>query len=285
MLPLAILILSASMWGLTWWPLRYFHQIGVSDIPQLMICFGLGSLVLAPILWRERRQWRNEWHLLGLMLLLGGYANLAFSSAMIHGQVIRCMMLFYLAPVWGVLAARFFLKEIIDTRRWLGLTAAVAGAWLILVPGASLDEPLTGADLLALTAGLAFALNNIACRAAQSIPALSKTAAIFIGCALMATVTTAFIGTPLPQITPATWAWLAVFGVGWLLLASLASQWAVTRMQAGRAAILLSSELLVAVVSATLIGGETLNQVELLGGALILASTILEAGRKEPISA
>jgi drug/metabolite transporter (DMT)-like permease len=44
----------------------------------------------------------------------------------------------------------------------------------------------------------------------------------------------------------------------------------------------LITELLVAVLSATLIGGESLSAAEMLGGALILTSTILEAWRQEP---
>lgn len=269
------------MWGLAWIPLKFFHQQGVSDLPQILISFGMGTIVLFPILWREYRQWRSEKHYLLLLLVLGGYTNLAFAAAMIHGEVIRAMMLFYLAPVWGVLAARVFLHEAIDSRRWAGLAAAMLGAWLVLGPGTDLDNPLTGADLLALTAGIAFALTNVTCRAAQQISALSKTAAIFLGCVVMSACALAVRQQPLPEISSATFGWLAAFGIGWLLLASLANQWAVTRIEAGRASILLSSELLVAVVSATLIAGETLSMPELLGGLLILASTVLEAGRKE----
>jgi drug/metabolite transporter (DMT)-like permease len=73
--------------------------------------------------------------------------------------------------------------------------------------------------------------------------------------------------------------WLLAYGIAWMLVATLATAWAVTHMEAGRASIILISELLISVATASLIGGESMVFLEMLGGSLILAATFLEAWR------
>jgi len=46
-----------------------------------------------------------------LICLLGGWANASFATSLAEGNVVRVMLLFYLAPVWTMLAARIFLAE------------------------------------------------------------------------------------------------------------------------------------------------------------------------------
>jgi len=70
---------------------------------------------------------------------------------------------------------------------------------------------------------------------------------------------------------------LAGFAFFWLLGAGLLTTYGVTHVQASRAAVFQIVELLVAVVSAVLIGGETLSYGDYVGGALILLATMIEA--------
>lgn len=283
-LPVAILIASAALWGVTWWPLQYFHARGLDGVPLILVAYGAVAVVLLVPLFRERAIWRGESRFLWLMLLLGGWANLSFALAMIYGEVVRAMMLFYLAPVWGVLGGRVFLGEAIDRTRWTGVGLALCGAFLVLGGPVVFGAAPSWLDLLAISSGLAFALNNVTCRAAAGVPVMSKTAAVFIGCGLMAALAMPLMAVSVPQVAAADWIWLVVFGLAWLLAVNLGTQWAVTHMEAGRAAVLLISELLAAVVSAVMIGGETLSAGEIAGGALILAATLLEARRSVDVA-
>ncbi len=128
-LPVILLLLSASMWGLTWWPLKAFNAAGIAGVPLILLTYGTVGLLLSFLLWRDRKSWTSNFRVLWLIGLLGGYANLAFATAMIYGDVVRAMMLFYLAPVWGVIGGRLFLGEMIDKRRRLGVVFAIIGAW------------------------------------------------------------------------------------------------------------------------------------------------------------
>lgn len=281
-LPVVFLLLSAVMWGLTWWPLKAFNVAGIDGVPLILFSYGVVGIALSWIIVREWRHWHGKRYFLLLFFILGGYANLAFASAMVYGDVVRAMMLFYLGPVWGVLGGKVFLGERIDLQRWLGVGFAMIGAWLILGGAAVFETAPSAIDVLALTAGMAFALNNITFRATHTHPTGSKVAAMFLGCGVFAAVLMPVQGHTMPTLEPLIWIGLITFGLLWLLGATVATQWSVTHMEAGRASILLITELLVAVLSATLIGGESLSSIEMVGGALIFASTVLEAWRQQP---
>lgn len=278
-LPVVLLLIAATMWGLTWWPLKAFNAAGIAGVPLILFSYGTVGALLSFRLWRDHKVWKGNFRLLWLIGLLGGYANLAFASAMIHGDVVRAMMLFYLAPVWGVIGGRFFLGEVIDGRRWLGMVFALIGAWLILGGDTLFDDAPTWIDLLALTAGMAFALTNITFRATCAFPNGSRVAAVFLGCGLIALLLMPWQTSGLPQLAPSLWLGLAAFSLLWLLGATFASAWAVSHLEAGRASILMITELFVAVLSATLFGGETLTAVEMTGGIFIVVSAVLEALR------
>ena len=50
-------------------------------------------------------------------------------------------------------------------------------------------------------------------------------------------------------------------------------------MEAGRSSIIIIMELITAVISATLIAGETMDMIELSGGIMILTAAFIEALR------
>ena len=275
--PVAVLLAASVAWGLSWLPLKHLGAMGVSGVPLVLVAYGAGALAMLPFL--RSGATRGEGRYLAGIALLGGYANLAFATAMLYGEVVRVMVLFYLLPVWGVIGGRVFLGEPIDRVRWTALGLAVTGAFLVLGGPEVLRGAVSWPDVLAVTCGIAFSLNNIIFRARQGIPVANKVAAMFVGCAVIAGSLVGLGAQPWPGIDATTWGWVAAFGVGWLLLASLGTQWGVTHMEAGRASILIILELVTAVVSATLIGGETMSPGEWTGGALILAAAVIEARR------
>lgn len=278
--PVAVLLFSATLWGLSWWPLKAFAEAGLSGPVLVLLTYGALGVIGLPWLWREYPRWRAQAAVLGVIALVGGWANAAFVNALVLGDVVRVMLLFYLSPVWSVLGGRLFLGERVSQRRALAVVLALAGAFLVVGGFAALGSPLSVADLLALSAGLGFAANNVASRAGQSIPMASKTVAVFVGCAPMALLLLALQGTadlagPAPSVGLGLA--LAAYACIWTVLATATWQYGVTHMEAGRAGVILIAELLVALASAMLIGGETLEAREWLGGALIALAAVLEA--------
>jgi drug/metabolite transporter (DMT)-like permease len=281
-----VLLFSASLWGLTWWPLKSFAAAGLSGPLLAMLTYGFAGLVGLPWLLLQRLQWRRQTGMLLLIALVGGWGNTAFVSAMVLGDVVRVMLLFYLAPVWSVLGGRVFLGEQISARRALAVGLSLGGAFLVVGGMAAFATPPSAADLLAVTAGLAFSGNNILARKAQDIPAPSKTVGLLLGCgvtsALMLGAMAWFGEAPQATQFAAGFSWhivllLAAFSLFWLALVSFTWQWSVTRLEAGRSGVIAIAELVVALVSATLTGYETMTLLECIGAALIACAAVLEA--------
>jgi len=270
------------MWGLAWFPLKALRDAGIDGTPLTLVTYAAAALVLIPHTLRQFPTWRPRAQFMGLIALCGGFANLAFVIAIIYGDVIRVMVLFYLLPAWGVLGGRLFLGERIDAQRAVAVALALIGAFLVLGGLAAFESPPTLYDLLALAAGLSFALNNILFRISPALPHLSRVAAMCLGCAGMAGVLVAFSPSLNVPAQPAPWLGAAAFGMGWILVATIASQWAVTHLEAGRASVIIIVELLTAVVSAAILAGERLTPMEMVGGVLIVASALLEAWRRPP---
>lgn len=273
------LVGASILWGLSWLPLKGLNGLGMGGVALILVAYGAASVPAIAWTFRERHGWRGQRHRLWPIALLGGYANLAFSLALVHGEVVRVMVLFYLLPVWGVLGGRLFLGESIDWPRQLAVALALIGALLVLGGPEALSGSLTWIDLVALSSGVAFAGNNLLFRAHQGIPVPSKVAAMLVGCSLLALVMVSTGTAAPPPPSPAAWAWAGLYGLTWLLLANAGSQWGVTHMEAGRASIIIILELLTAVLSAVTLGGETMSTAETFGGMLILTAAVIEARR------
>jgi len=274
------LVGASILWGLSWLPLKGLEGLGMDGVALILVAYGAASIPAVGWMLRERRAWRGQGRGLWAIALLGGYANLAFSLALVYGEVVRVMVLFYLLPVWGLLGGRLFLGETIDPPRRLALALALGGALLVLGGPGALHGSLTWTDLVALSSGVAFAGNNLLFRAHQGIPVPSKVAAMLSGCTLIALLLVlSGASRPPPTEDPVSWAWAAAYGLTWLSLANAGTQWGVTHMEAGRSSIIIILELLTAVLSAVVIGAETMSAREALGGLLILAAAVMEARR------
>lgn len=279
-----VLLFSASLWGLSWLPLKWFAAQGLGGPLVTLLAYGLVGLIALPLIWRQRRDWRKQWGLLLALVLVGGWANTSFVHALMQGEVVRVMFLFYLSPVWAVLGGWLFLKERIPPLRWAAVGAALMGLWLFL--GQDLHAlRFSASDGLALSAGLCFAANNVIARAAQGVPMLSKTLAVFVGCGLISLALHATPGQAMPALPGLVWLAVLAYGGVWLLLATATWQFGVTHIESSRAGVILLAELVVAVLSAVWLGTDSLSAREWAGGTLIALAALAEAfDSKNPAS-
>lgn len=280
-IPVVVLLFSSIGWGLTWIPLRYFDSVGLAGPLMIFIAFFSAVVFLLPLLVKGKSDLMNGLHLLLLIALFGGLANLSFQTALYYGDVVRVMILFYLLPIWSVLGGRIFLGERIDALRLLTLAAALAGGVLILGGTGVLSRPPDLIDLLAVLSGFSFAMNNLVFRFAQSIPLINKVIAMFIGVVVFIGLFLVFNSETLNLPSLQTAILAMGYGIVWLSLITIGTQWGVTRLEAGRASIIIVMELVAAVVSAVLILGQPLTLAEFTGAVLVVAAALLEGFRKE----
>ena len=283
-MPVVVLVFASILWGLSWLPLKFLNTAGIEGVPLLLVSHSVLALLLVPFGWRFSIIKRNLKSLLAITLV-GGSAILCFTYAFIYGEVIRVMVLFYLLPVWGVLGGKIFLGEQPDFVRWLGVVLALVGAFLILGAFNIFSTAPNWIDLVALASGLCFAVNNMVFRAAEHVPLETKLLAMFAGCAGLSFLLLLIGWQQFPEtVTDNAWWWLLVYTLTWLLCANLGSQWAVTKMEAGRSSIIIIMELVAAVISALIIAGERLEPLEWVGCVMVMVAAFLEARRPgEPV--
>ncbi|MDD4978037.1 MAG: DMT family transporter [Gallionella sp.] len=275
-LAITSVLVGAFFWGLLWLPLKALDVMGVSGSIVQVYSYGLAALLLLPFALRSFKQWRDQLGLLAIITLMGGWANAALVTSLTEGSVVRVMLLFFLAPVWTILAARIFLGEAFTRLRFISLLLALAGLAATLGGPKLFAAPLTVIDLLALSSGLAFALSNVAVRVGHHLTDSVRATAMIGGCALIALVFLVFDNRPLQTLHLQQLSGMLALGLLWILPGTLISFYGVARLDAGRAAILLLGELVVAVCSAVWLGGEVLTIKEAVGGSLILAAAVLE---------
>jgi len=279
-LPVLALLGASMIWGLTWLPLKLFEAGGLGGAALLLVAHGTVALVALPLLARRRRALLPEWRTLAGVFCLGGFATIAFSTSLMYGDVVRAMSLFYTMPLWAILGGLLFLGEHLTRRRALAALCAIAGAWLILGGTRILERPPGWIDLLAAASGFAYAMNNVVFRATPALPVTPKILTMYLGVAVFCALLLLAGVQHWPAEPPRELLALAcVFGACWLLLGNIGTQWGVTHMEAGRAAMIVVLELLIAVVSALWIEGGSLSAAECCGAALLISAALLEARR------
>ncbi|SDS52007.1 Permease of the drug/metabolite transporter (DMT) superfamily [Halopseudomonas xinjiangensis] len=272
--PQLLLVLGASLWGLGWIPLHYFADQGWVGMPLVVVTYGLLAVVAIPVLWWERRAWRAQRGSLLVITFCGGWAAAALVTALAIGDVVRVMLLFYLAPVWGMLGAWLILGERLNPLRLMALLLAMLGVVLTLDLDADTFSSLEAADWLGLSAGLSFALNNLATRAGDQIPLASKTLACYIGSAMLAGFVCILFAQPIPPIDLQISWQIALLSLGWLLALGLV-QYGLTHVEAGRAAVLIVCELVAAVLSSAWLGDRAISSAEWVGAMLITVAALI----------
>jgi len=284
-----VLLFSASLWGLSWWPMQQLAALGLPAPALTLMAYGGVGLLGLPLLWHQRPQWRGQLRQSFLIGALGGWASASFVVSMTQGEVVREMLLFYLAPAWSVLGARFLLKEKLGLSRIVAVGIAMAGAYLVIRAGGAGDGlgtwgGITTADLMALSSSITFAGNNLVTRAASEIPVASKAVLLMLGCAAVSGLLMVVYAVPLPALSGTTALGVAAFALIWIAGGSSTTAYGMSHLEAGRSAIILLAELLAAVASASLVTGRAPSLLELLGGSLILAAAaidIWEAGNSQ----
>lgn len=279
--PVIALIFSSCLWGLSWIPLKALGKLGFEGVFLVLSGQAILSLLFLKAGFSYPLIKKYYKPLFGIFLC-GGAAILCFTYALIYGDVIRVMVLFYLLPVWGVLGGKLFLGEKIDAIRLSAVSFALFGAFLILGHVKIFSQPPSWIDLIAFSSGLFFAANNLFFRGVDQLPLTSKLLTMFLGCTCVCLVTMALTSESFPSnaIPFKSYFWLLFYALTWLLMANVLSQWAVTKMEAGRSSVIIIFELFAAVISAVLIGNETIDLIEGIGGLLIVTAAMLEAFRQ-----
>lgn len=278
LLPVFSLLLTASLWGLVWYPLRLLENRGLSGLWLTLTSYG--AILVPGLFWVAGHLRARPGHglVFALMSLAVGWCNVAFVLAILHGTVVRVLLLFYLSPLWALLLGWLMLGE----------KPARSGAWVFVlsIAGALImlwDEqigipwPRDTSDWLAVSSGFTFAFGNVMLRQMGEVHLGVKAVASWFGVVLVAALWILFARVAMPEASAPTW--IGAMALGWFgfLIMTLTVIYGVTHMPVHRSAVILLFELVVGATSSLLLTSEVVRGREWIGGGLILFAAYLAA--------
>ena len=277
MLAVSGLLSGAVTWGLIWYPYRLLGEAGISgalsSLLTYLVAVALG-LVLFPAAFARIRL--AGW----LAILIGitaGWTNLAYVLAVMQGEIMRVLLLFYLSPFWTVIFAHLLLREKPGAAGYGVIAMSLGGAVVMLWrPEFGLPLPQNQAEWLALSAGLMFALSNVLARKAHNLDIQVKSLSIWIGVGLLSLVPILWAPSeaqPLTTLAWNGWLWLLFIGVA-IFGVTLTVQYGLSHTPANQAIVIFLFELVVAAISSYFLAGELMTAQEWLGGAMIVAASL-----------
>lgn len=274
MKPVLSAAIAAVIWGIWWIPVRYLETLGLHGAWGGLVMMG-GAFILALLMLvlgkRGLRLDRNA--LIGAALV--GVAVSTYSTALNYTDVVRAVLLFYLAPAWSKLIEWKFLKIPWHWSSTLTVAAALLGAFLVL-GGKFSGAALSGGDLLAITSGIAWAAGATLVFTGGKPSALSLTTVTSVSAVLVAVPFALASGWPNVGAPVAAVGFGLGFGAVYVVPIMVMTLWAAQRLSPATITFLLSAEILSGVISGAVFLDEPFGVLQILGTALIILAATSE---------
>jgi drug/metabolite transporter (DMT)-like permease len=286
------LALSAGVWGLYWYPLRTIEHAGITGSWSVVFFNACPLILLCPLLLFQLRRLIG---ILGPTLLAASMIGLAFTlyaNGLVETTIIRATMLYYLTPVWSTLIGVIWLSEPLTRARIIAIVVAFLGLFLLLSNGESSEHPLNMGDLYSLLSGVFWAIGVATLNRWSNIPILPLATVIFFSTTVLSALFAGVLQAhPLPDLTMLKAAFpTAAF---WSICVFLPCFCIIFRVSQilfpGRVGILAMSEVVVAVISASiLVPEERMLLMQWVGATAIVLAGLIEVlfghkKKEEPI--
>lgn len=288
--PTVMLFAAATGAGFNWLPLRYVASRGLQSAWAGLAVAIVSLLLLLPLLpWRGRWDRRVIASVLFSGLLNGGALGL-YCASMLLTDVVRTLLLFYVAPMWGALLSRFVLGERLSLARLIAIAMCIAGMLVILGNEHGWPWPHNAGDWLALLSGIVFAYGSLRVYEAPAISALAQTAATMAGCIAVSfavlLLLPASLAGPVPVVSGMIVLILIVYALAMIVPINWLWLWSAKYLPPSRVSLIFSLEAVVGIVTAALLAGEPFGWREAIGSLLVVGSTVIDvAGHRVPAPA
>ena len=248
-LPVIAIAISALLWGMWWIPLRWLGELGFAPLPHVLAS--------------------------GIAL---GFALIAWNLALLHGEVVRATLLFYLSVVWASLMEWVVLHRRIRLTRVVAVLLGLGGAWVLLGGGSGPPVPRGIGDWFGIVSGLLFAIAVTMASVTKALDSAEQTCVAFAAAAIIGFAATLAQsgGLPSPDVAPYAYGAVIGFAAVWLLPISLLLFWGARSLPPGRVSLLMLLEVVAAALSAAYLAAEPFTQIEAAGCGLIIASGLIE---------
>lgn len=271
LLPVISCLIAATLWGVFWYPLRILEGMGLPGLWATLIIYLSAFMPLWPYFWKQKHGLRSQAFPFVLLGLFAGWTNLSFILAMLEGNVVRVLILFYLSPIWTLIFGFIFLHERLTVMARYSLLISCIGALIILSPSASNTFfQFSQVDLLAVSSGIAFAAHNVVVRKIGDVPIILKMGTAWIGVLVLTIAGLILSQSSAPEFNGASLALALFVGSVGMILMTYTALYGVTHLPVHRSAAIMLFEVFAGAVSAALLTEEILTLREWAGGLLIM---------------
>ncbi len=275
-----LLFAAAGFWGLYWVPLREIEARGVSDAWSVTWFTACPLLVFLPYILLNWRRFRPHIRPLLFISVATGLGLSFYSVGLVSSTVVRATVLFYLTPVWSTLIGSLWLSERLGFGRILAIVLGFGGLVLLLSNNDGASAPLNVGDVLALLSGLFWGLGAACIKKWPDTPVSGTTSFMFLFTTLASIGLGLLLFTdPFPPMSALADALPIAASASLLVLVPTAFVilWIARRLFPGRVGLLMMSEVLVAILSASLLlPEETMTPLQWVGVAGILGACLAE---------
>ena len=274
------LAFSAGAWGIYWLPQRILVEGGLTGGWGTIAQMVIGFLILLPIaFWKLIKKKETGFGLPLTGLLVGG-GFICYALSFLLTDVVRALILFYMTPIWTTIFEILFLKKRPGKERILTLGMALGGLWLVFSKETILPLPENAGDWLALAGGAIFAGGMIRLEVVKTDGVFPIIFSFFFYGALFNVVAGLVLVDYLGEIPGfdafvSMSTFLIAISVFYFIPTGIVILWAPSKLGAGLCSILFLSEIVVGVVSSSILTEEPFGWREAVGSSLIVIGGVL----------
>ncbi|MEI4195457.1 DMT family transporter [Roseovarius sp. E0-M6] len=273
--PIFMTAIAAMAWGVWWIPVRYLTGGGMNG-PQAGVLLNIGAALGALICLLVLRQTPR----IGPRALLGGalvgVALSTYSIAFAYSDVVRVILLFYLAPAWSKIIEWAFMGQRWRWASTLTVAASLTGAVLILGGRISMAALSVG-DLLAVGSGIAWAVGATLIFTGRKSTALTLTFVTMIAGTFVAAGVGFLLGVAvIPVASPGILTIGALLGAAFALPCLFATLWSAQRLAPALLTFLFTLEICAGVASGAILLDEPFGLIQMAGTVLIVGAALIE---------
>ncbi len=278
---LMVVFISSSIWGVLWVPLRWLDHLGYQE---LWSTFAFLAIPIPPLFYFTYHKIKASLRLWPVYLLAGAFIGGGFSlycTGLVIGSVTKTTLLFYLTPVWGSILGMIFLSERATLMRWLANGLGLIGCALIMGVSSG-DIMFEATDIFGFLAGVVWAFGGVMLRRYPEADYLGLVFCQYVLGTIFTLIAITYMGTPPPS--PEQWLSGVVVALltAALFLPTMAVIFRISQyVSPGLVALLMLSEVVLAVLSAMVLLGERLTIWQWLGAICIFLTALLAAYSSE----
>tara|TARA_E500000331_G_scaffold66073_1_gene60788 strand:+ start:1519 stop:2409 length:891 start_codon:yes stop_codon:yes gene_type:complete len=274
------LAISAGAWGIYWLPQRILEEGGLTGgwgtIAQMII----GVILLLPIaIWRKVKGKTTGLEIPLTGFLIGG-GFICYALSFLLTDVVRALILFYMTPIWTTIFEILFLKKRPGLERVLTLSLALGGLWIVFSKQTIIPLPENSGDWLALAGGALFSAGLVRLELIKTDGVFPIIFSFFFFGSIFNIVAgfllKEYLG-PVPPIEAfvSMAVFLIIISVFYFIPTGIVIFWSPSKLGAGLCSILFLSEIVVGVITSSILTNEPFGWREITGSTLIVVGGVL----------